>query len=148
LILDFRFWIGWAEVTVKRELHPVLSPEERRRLFLAGVELFNRGEFYDSHEAWEDIWRSTTPEPKDLFQGLIQVAAALHQFLDLHRQEAPGRTLAKARLRLEPYTPEACGLDVRSLLEATAAWESWLPTRQGPRPPVPVLRVLDPAALR
>lgn len=130
-----------------RELHPNLSPEERRRLFLQGIELFNRGEFYDSHEVWEDIWRSTTPEPKNLFQGLIQVAAALHQFLDLHRQEAPGRTLAKARARLEPYAPVACGLDIAGLLEEVGGWEAWLERKDGDPPPVPVLLVLDPAAV-
>ncbi|HEV7784588.1 MAG TPA: DUF309 domain-containing protein [Thermoanaerobaculia bacterium] len=127
----------------RRELHPNLSPEERRRLFLEGIELFNGGRFYDSHEVWEDIWRSTTPEPRNLFQGLIQIAAALHQFLDLHRQDAPGRTLAKARVRLEPYAPMACGLDIASLLEHVGSWESWLGTKQGEPPPVPVVKVLD-----
>jgi hypothetical protein len=125
-----------------RELHPNLTPEERRLLFLKGIELF-----YDSHEVWEDIWRSTTPEPKNLFQGLIQIAAALHQFLDLHRQEAPGRTLAKARVRLEPYAPVACGLDIASLLEHVGIWESWLETKQGDPPPVPGVKVLDPEAI-
>jgi len=130
-----------------RELHPNLTPEERRRLFLEGITLFNSGRFYDSHEVWEDIWRSTTPEPKNLFQGLIQIAAALHQFLDLHRQEAPGRTLAKARVRLEPYAPVACGLDLSDLLDQVALWESWLPAKQGEPPPVPVVKVLDPGAI-
>ncbi len=130
-----------------RELHPNLSPEKRRRLFLKGIELFNGGRFYDSHEVWEDIWRSTTPEPKNLFQGLIQIAAALHQFLDLHRQEAPSRTLAKARVRLEPYVPDACGLDIASLLDQVGVWESWLILKQGDPPPVPVVKVLDPAAI-
>ena len=130
-----------------RELHPNLTPEERRSLFLKGIELFNGGRFYDSHEVWEDIWRSTTPEPKNLFQGLIQIAAALHQFLDLHRQEAPGRTLAKARVRLEPYAPVACGLDIASLLDHVGVWQSWLETKHGDPPPVPVVHALDPAAI-
>ena len=130
-----------------RELHPNLTPEKRRRLFLEGIELFNGGRFYDSHEVWEDIWRSTTPEPKNLFQGLIQIAAALHQFLDLHRQEAPGRTLAKARVRLEPYAPVACGLDISGLLDQVARWETWLVAKQGEPPPVPFVKVLDPAAI-
>jgi predicted metal-dependent hydrolase len=130
-----------------RELHPNLTLEERRRLFLEGIELFNGGRFYDSHETWEDIWRSTTPEPKNLFQGLIQIAAALHQFLDLHRQEAPGRTLAKARVRLEPYAPVACGLDIADLLDQVALWESWLTAKQGDPPPVPRVKVLDPEAI-
>ncbi|HSS77902.1 MAG TPA: DUF309 domain-containing protein [Thermoanaerobaculia bacterium] len=130
-----------------RELHPNLTPEERRQLFLKGIELFNSGQFYDSHEVWEDIWRSTTPEPRNLFQGLIQVAAALHHFLDLHRQEAPGRTLAKARIRLEPYAPVASGLDITGLLAQVGVWESWLTTKKGDRPPVPVVKVLDLGAI-
>jgi len=130
-----------------RELHPNLTPEERRQLFLKGIELFNGGRFYDSHEIWEDIWRSTTPEPKNLFQGLIQIAAALHQFLDLKRQEAPGRTLAKARARLEPYAPIACGLDITGLLDQVGIWQSWLETKEGELPPVPMVRVLDPNSI-
>ena len=130
-----------------RELHPNLTPEERRQLFLKGIELFNGGRFYDSHEVWEDIWRSTTPEPRNLFQGLIQIAAALHQYLDLKRQESPGRTLAKARVRLEPYAPVACGLDITGLLDQVGIWQSWLETKQGEVPAVPVVRVVDPDAI-
>lgn len=132
---------------MSRELHPNLTPEERRRLFQEGITLFNRGDFYESHEVWEDIWRSTTPEPRDLFQGLIQVAAAMHQFLDLKRQEAPRRTLAKARRRLEPFVPVSHGLDLGELLERVEAWERWLEERKGDPPSVPTLRVLDPASI-
>jgi len=122
-----------------RALHPELSPEERERLFRQGIDLFNRGLFFAAHEAWEEIWRSTTPEPRDLFQGLIQVAAALHQFLDLKRNEAPRRTLAKARRRLEPYAPAALGIDVVDLLEQVGRWEAWLGHRDGAPPPQPAL---------
>ena len=122
-----------------RVLHPDLTAEERERLFREGIELFNQGRFYESHEVWEEIWRSTAPEPKDLFQGLIQVAAALHQF-SLERRDAPRRTLAKARQRLEPYAPTALGLDLAHLLQQVEAWLAWLEHRQGDAPPVPVLR--------
>jgi predicted metal-dependent hydrolase len=122
-----------------RVLHPELSPTERERLFRDGIELFNGGRFFEAHEAWEEIWRSTSPEPRDLFQGLIQTAAALHQFLDLHRIEGPRRTLAKARRRLEPYTPAALGIDVSGLLEQIGRWEVWLIHREGTPPPAPAL---------
>src|SRR5436305_11363655 len=122
-----------------RVLHPDLSTDERERLFRDGIELFNGGRFFAAHEAWEEIWRSTTPEPRDLFQGLIQVAAALHQFLDLNRIDGPRRTLAKGRQRLEPYLPEALGIDLSDLLEQIGRWESWLPHREGTPPPIPLL---------
>jgi predicted metal-dependent hydrolase len=122
-----------------RVLHPDLTAEERERLFREGLELFNQGKFFESHEAWEEIWRSTTPEPRDLFQGLVQVAAAMHQFLGLKRDQAPRRTLAKARRRLEPFVPAALGIDVEDLLRRVGEWESWLEHRTGETPPLPVL---------
>jgi len=122
-----------------RVLHPEISQEERERLFQAGIDLFNRGRFFEAHEAWEEIWRSTTPEPKGLFQGLVQVAAALHQHLDLRRTEGPRRTLAKARRNLEPFAPAALGIDVGDLLARVGEWEGWLAGREGEPPPAPVL---------
>jgi uncharacterized protein len=130
----------------RRVLHPDLSPEERRRLFQEGIELFNRGEFFRAHEAWEEIWRSTTPEPRELFQGLVQVAAALHQILDLQRRIGPRNTLAKARSHLEPCASVLCGLDVAALLEAVGRWQGWL-ERGGARPELPAIRVSEPEAV-
>ncbi len=123
----------------RRVLHPDLSPEERERFFRQGIDLFNQGRFFDAHEAWEEIWRSTTPEPRDLFQGLIQIAAALHQCLDLNRIDGPRRTFAKARRRLGPYAPAALGIDVGDLLDQVERWEAWLERREGEPPPVPAL---------
>jgi predicted metal-dependent hydrolase len=122
-----------------KALHPDLSPAERERLFRQGIDLFNQERFFAAHEAWEEIWRSTTPEPRDLFQGLIQVAAALHQLRDLKREHGPRRTLAKARRNLEPYAPSALGIDVADLLRAVEEWEAWLERREGQPPPVPAL---------
>jgi len=133
-------------VAERRVLHPVLSSEERRRLFLEGIDLFNRGDFFAAHEAWEEIWRSTTPEPRELFQGLVQVAAALHQALDLQRKIGPRNTLAKARSHLELYTPVACGLDIENLLESVRQWQEWL-ERDGERPAVPGIGIVDPQSV-
>jgi hypothetical protein len=127
----------------ERVLHPDLSTEERRRLFWEGIERFNAGRFYDAHETWEEIWRSTTPEPRDLFQGLVQIAAGMHHILDRHNPAPPRRVLAKGRHRLEPYTPAACGLDLATLLTTVRAWEDWLGRKEGPWPPLPRLHVIS-----
>jgi predicted metal-dependent hydrolase len=124
-------------------LHPVLTAEERRSLLRRGLDQLHGGDFFAAHETWEEVWRSTTPEPKTLLQGLIQVAAALHQIRDLHRREGPRRTLAKARRNLESYAPMALGLDIAGLLRSVETWQEWLERREGEPPPAPRVRVVD-----
>lgn len=45
--------------------------------FLEGLHLFNRGEFWHAHEAWERLWLQSTGQQRECVQGLIQCAAAL-----------------------------------------------------------------------
>ena len=44
-----------------------------------GIELFNRREFYEAHEAWEEGWIDELTDDRLLLQGLIQVAAGLYK---------------------------------------------------------------------
>jgi uncharacterized protein len=135
-------------VTAGRELHPDLSPAQRRRLLETGIDLFNRGEPFAAHEAFEEVWRSTRPQPRDLFQGLVQVAAGLHHWLARGKAAPARRVLARGRRRLEPLAPRCCGLDLAALLSAVEAWERWLETASGPPPSLPRLVVVDAEALR
>lgn len=129
----------------ERALHPDLSAQERRALVWEGIERFNAGRFYDAHESWEEVWRSTTPEPRDLFQGLVQIAAGMHHALDRGKPEPARRVLGKGRQRLEPLAPMCCGIDLAPLLSAVRAWEEWLEHGGGPAPDPPRLDVLDSA---
>jgi len=116
-------------------LHPDLSGEERTTLLAAGVAHFNRQEFFAAHEPWEAIWRSTLPEPRDVFQGLVQIAAGLHHFERFARRPSALRLLGRGRRRLTPFAPAACGLDLASLLAALEPWEEWLAKGEGAPPP-------------
>ena len=122
-----------------RELHPRLTPEGRRALVREGTELFHAGSYFAAHEAWEEVWRSTMPEPRDLFQGLVQLAAAFHHLRDRRRPDVARRVLAKVRSRLAAVAPRAAGLDVAAVLDQIAAWEEWLATPTGEPPPLPRL---------
>ena len=46
-------------------------------LFQRGIDLFNRGEFFEAHEVWEELWHLSTGRQYDFIQGLIQTAVAL-----------------------------------------------------------------------
>jgi predicted metal-dependent hydrolase len=41
---------------------------------------FNRGDWYDCHETLEDLWIGSEDEPRWFYQGLLQVAVALHHW--------------------------------------------------------------------
>ena len=51
--------------------------------YLRGISLFNNAEFFDAHEALEDIWRAAPPENKKFLQGMVQVAVAFHHYSTL-----------------------------------------------------------------
>jgi len=46
--------------------------------YLEGIELFNRGEYFDAHEVWEDLWHDTGGPDRRFYQGLIQAAVAVY----------------------------------------------------------------------
>ena len=48
--------------------------------YLAGIVLFNRGDFFEAHEVWEALWMETTGPDKKFYQGLIQAAVGLCHF--------------------------------------------------------------------
>jgi hypothetical protein len=90
--------------------------------WLRGVDLFNHFYFWEAHEAWEILWR-TTPRngaPSLMLQGLIQISAAL---LKSHIGAlAAARRLSAAGIEklnlVAGRTPSLMGLDVaRTLIE-------------------------------
>jgi hypothetical protein len=110
----------------------VLSPARRQELVREGIALFHAGRFFAAHEAWEEVWRSTTPEPRDLFQGLVQLAAAFHHLHARRRPDVARRVLAKATKRL-------AGVVEPGLLAELARWDDWLAASVGAPPPPPRL---------
>ena len=80
--------------------------------YLHGIELFNRREFWESHEAWEEIWLKCDGIQAEYLQGLIQAAAALLKYQ--RNEPAPARRLyATAMGRLSLCPDKYMGLDVR-----------------------------------
>jgi predicted metal-dependent hydrolase len=128
-----------------RQLHPRLSEGERRGLLRRGVTLFNEGRFFEAHEPWEEIWRSTDPEPRDLFQGLVQLAAGLYHWRERGKAAPAARLLARGLRRLRSLRPAALGIDLDALLTAVEPWQRWLEQRQGEEPSLPHIELCEDA---
>jgi hypothetical protein len=91
-------------------------------LYLRGVDLFNFAYWWESHEAFEALWRGVragTPTA-ELLQALIQLAASeIKRFSSLPR---PAQALAeRARARLAGVPSPWLGLDVPALAAAVDA---------------------------
>jgi hypothetical protein len=56
---------------------PVTSHDPR---YLAGLVLFNRGDYFEAHEVWEDLWTEAAGPDRRFYQGLIQTAVGLCHF--------------------------------------------------------------------
>jgi hypothetical protein len=53
---------------------------QRDPRYLSGIVHFNRLEFFEAHEVWEDLWNDCLPADRRFYQGLIQAAVALHHW--------------------------------------------------------------------
>jgi uncharacterized protein len=47
---------------------------------LQGIREFNNQEWFECHETVEDLWIGEEGEARDFYQGLIQIAVALHHW--------------------------------------------------------------------
>jgi predicted metal-dependent hydrolase len=87
-----------------------------------GIELFNRAEFFEAHEALEDVWRAAPQPEKKFLQGLIQVAVALHHHRNGNR--AGARSVLRRAFRNISLYPEGYGgIHSSSLLRSIAEWQ-------------------------
>lgn len=84
-------------------------------LYLEGIKFFNACEFFESHEAWEEVWTEHMGPSRKFYQGLIQAAVALHHFGNGNIRGAK-KLYYGCRGYLEPYRPKHMGLDLEKFL--------------------------------
>jgi len=89
------------------------SPYDPR--YLEGIEHFNKCDFFEAHEVWEELWANTQGANRRFFQGLIQVAVCLHHYGNGNIRGAK-KLYFGCRGYLEEYRPTYLGLDLEKLL--------------------------------
>ena len=103
------------------------------RKFQQGLEQFNRGEFFQAHETWEEIWLPAPEPDKTFLQGVIQVAAAFHHYQGGNR--AGAQSLLRAGLRkLEAFPEDYRWLRLEDLRAAVRWWIARLAAGENPQP--------------
>ncbi len=89
--------------------------DEYDPLYLKGIAHFNACEFFESHEVWEDLWKSYTGSLRLFYKGLIQAAVALHHFGNGNIRGAR-KVYRSSRGYISQYAPRCEGLDVDKFL--------------------------------
>jgi predicted metal-dependent hydrolase len=112
------------------EAHIAAYPIE----YIAGIDLYNSGEFHAAHDAWEERWMGEVgPQEKLFLQAMIQSAVAFHH-LDIGRPGAARQMYQRAK---EKFAKLGCtvfmSLDLQEYQAQLDAALSWLLAVPDPR---------------
>ena len=97
---------------------PQAGPGPPSELRLA-VEQFNRGEYFECHETLEALWRRESGPSRELYQGIIQLAVALHHVRGGNHKGAVS-VLDKALPKLRRPPPPPRWIDMADRAEQAA----------------------------
>lgn len=101
--------------------------------FERGIREFNAGDFYASHDTWEDVWMDVRGSERPFFQGMIQVAVGFYH-LTCENYAGAEHLLTRGIRKLKPYSPGHRGVDTECLVrEAKTALAEVLDVRAGRR---------------
>lgn len=117
--------------------------------YLAGIDLYNEGEFHAAHDAWEERWMGEVGASEKLFlQAMIQSAVAFHH-LEIGRPGAARRMYQMAKEKFARLgTERFMSLDLVDYQAQLDRSLSWLLQAADPReltPPEirpPIIRLL------
>src|SRR5438552_15158621 len=89
--------------------HLVAYPVE----YIAGIDLYNAGEYHAAHDAWEERWMGPVSTDEKLFlQAMIQSAVAFHH-LQIGRPGAERRMYLMGKEKFARLNgPECMSLDL------------------------------------
>lgn len=102
--------------------------------YLAGIDLYNAGEFHAAHDAWEERWMGPVGWQEKLFlQAMIQSAVAFHH-LEIGRPGAARRMYQMAKEKFTRLgTNIYMSLDLDDYQAQLDRALSWLTTVPDPR---------------
>ena len=102
--------------------------------YIAGIDLYNSGEFHAAHDAWEERWMGPVAADEKLFlQAMIQSAVAFHH-LQIGRPGAARRMYLMAKEKFARLNqPVFMSLDLAEYQAQLDGALSWLLSVPDPR---------------
>ena len=102
--------------------------------YIAGIDLYNAGEFHAAHDVWEERWKGEVGQQEKLFlQAMIQSAVAFHH-LEIGRPGAARQMYTRAKEKFARLgTNVFMSLDLEEYQAQLDTALSWLLTVPDPR---------------
>ena len=118
------------DVPAYTDAHVAAYPVE----YIAGIDLYNAGEFHAAHDAWEERWMGEVgPQEKLFLQAMIQSAVAFHH-LEIGRPGAARRMHQMAGEKFARLGVKAfMSLDLEDYQAQLESALSWLRAAPDPR---------------
>jgi predicted metal-dependent hydrolase len=110
--------------------------------YIAGIDLYNSGEFHAAHDAWEERWMGEVgPQEKLFLQAMIQSAVAFHH-LDIGRPGAARQMYQRAKEKFAKLGRSVfMSLDLDEYQAQLDGALSWLLAAPDPRElPIPEIK--------
>jgi hypothetical protein len=86
------------------------------------IAAFNRGDYFDAAERFEQSVPGIDPELKDLAGALNRIAAAMHLRFERGTRQAAINLLSQAMLTLDEMKPERAGINTERLFDEVYAF--------------------------
>jgi len=117
--------------------------------YIAGIDLYNAGEYHAAHDAWEERWMGpVAPDEKLFLQAMIQSAVAFHH-LQIGRPGAARRMYLMAKEKFarlnQPVFMSLDLTDYQAQLDRALSWLLAVPDPREVEPPAiepPVIRLI------
>ncbi len=97
------------------------------------VRLFNRREYFDSHQVLEEVWQEADTADKAFYEALIRLATGLHMRFNRGGSQGAINLLTQALMRLEDFRPTSHGIDVARLYRDIDAHVTDLKAEEKPK---------------
>jgi predicted metal-dependent hydrolase len=112
------------------EAHILAYPVE----YIAGIDLYNAGEYHAAHDAWEELWMGpVAPDEKLFLQAMIQSAVAFHH-LQIGRPGAARQMYLAAKEKFARLNQQVfMSLDLANYQSQLDRALSWLLSVRDPR---------------
>jgi hypothetical protein len=99
-----------------------LSDNSKTTALDNAIEAYNRGEYFDAAEMFENAARTADEESQALIAALNRIAAALHSRFERGGRQSAINLMSQAMLALDDMKPSRGGIDTERLCDELTAY--------------------------